>query len=624
MIDDVLRQIRDIIQEDVGNRGLRTDPAANLITACADDFAAACRSIADSPNAAVGIVTGFFIPTANPPGGETDGPLGALFLARALVPLGIRVVLLSDSFCVSALAAGIGMAGLRKSVPVVTLPTAGEFEALSPQTYWEMIAERTGPLTHLIALERCGPSHTPDTLSGMSPEHLDRFTQEVPAEHQGRYHTMRGLDITDRMSPAHLLFEAEARKTAGIVTIGIGDGGNEIGMGKIGWDVIARNIKRGNLVACRTATDHLIVCGVSNWGAYGLAAGVRQLRGQPLDSELLDSETELRLLEGMVRQGPLVDGVSGRESATVDGLSFERYIEPLRGIAVVGMMQEGKPLADPTRPSAPSTAASASSSTPGTFCTGQDVRSRARVAELTIHTTGMAMGYVQANLVIVPRELAFDFLLFCQRNPKPCPLLDVTEPGDPQPRHVAPGADLRTDLPRYRIWEHGILTAEPTDITSHWRSDLVGFLLGCSYTFEHAMLQAGLPLRHVEAGCNVPMYRTNLMCRPAGLFSGPMVVSMRPMTSAQAIRATQVCSRFPRAHGAPVHIGDPAVIGIRDITQPDFGDAVEIRPGEVPVFWACGVTPQAVAMEVMPPLLITHKPGHMFLTDLKDTDLEGE
>ena len=234
----------------------------------------------------------------------------------------------------------------------------------------------------------------------------------------------------------------------------------------------------------------------------------------------------------------------------------------------------------------------------------------------------MAMGYVQANLVLVPRELAFDFLLFCQRNPKPCPLLDVTEPGSPEPRLVAPGADLRTDLPRYRVYQHGQLKEEPTDLNHWWRDDLVGFLLGCSFTFESALLHAGVPLRHLETGCNVPMYRTNITCQPAGVFHGPMVVSMRPLTPALAIKAVQVCSRFPRAHGAPVHLGDPAAIGIGDISKPDFGDAVDIRPGEMPVFWACGVTPQAVAMEVKPPLLITHKPGHMFLTDLRDTDLE--
>jgi uncharacterized protein YcsI (UPF0317 family) len=254
---------------------------------------------------------------------------------------------------------------------------------------------------------------------------------------------------------------------------------------------------------------------------------------------------------------------------------------------------------------------------------GAEVRHHARSGALTGGTAGLAMGYVQANLVVVPRDLAFDFLLFCQRNPKPCPLLDVTEPGSAEPTLVAPGSDLRTDLPRYRVYRKGTLVDEPTDLGGWWRDDLVGFLLGCSFTFENALVEASLPLRHLEAGSIVPMYRTNQACRPAGGFRGPMVVSMRPMTPAQAVRAVQVCSRFGRAHGAPVHIGDPAALGIRDVGRPDFGDAVEIRAGEVPVFWACGVTPQAVAMEVRPPLLITHKPGHMFVTDWRDTDLEG-
>jgi uncharacterized protein YcsI (UPF0317 family) len=255
---------------------------------------------------------------------------------------------------------------------------------------------------------------------------------------------------------------------------------------------------------------------------------------------------------------------------------------------------------------------------------GTDVRRRARSGELAGPTPGLALGYVQANLVVVPRDLAFDFLLFCQRNPKPCPLLDVTEPGSPEPKQVAPGADLRTDLPRYCVYRNGIPAEEPTDLNKLWRDDFVGFLLGCSFTFENALLEAGLPVRHLKLGCNVPMYRTNIACRPAGVFHGSMVVSMRPMTPAQAVRAVQVCSRFPRAHGAPVHLGDPAAIGIRDISRPDFGDPVPIEPGEIPVFWACGVTPQAVAMAVKPPLLITHKPGHMFVTDLRDTELEGD
>jgi uncharacterized protein YcsI (UPF0317 family) len=254
--------------------------------------------------------------------------------------------------------------------------------------------------------------------------------------------------------------------------------------------------------------------------------------------------------------------------------------------------------------------------------TGAEVRRLARTGQHNGPTAGLALGFVQANLVVVPRELAFDFLLFCHRNPKPCPLLDVTEPGSAEPRLVAPGADLRTDLPRYCVYQHGEIVDEPVDLQRWWRHDLVGFLLGCSFTFENALLQAGVPLRHLDAECNVPMYRTTIACQAAGVFRGPLVVSMRPLLPALAVKAVQVCSRFPRAHGAPVHIGDPRAIGIKDIGRPDFGDAVEIRPGEIPVFWACGVTPQAVAMEVKPALLITHKPGHMFLTDVRDTDVE--
>ncbi len=256
--------------------------------------------------------------------------------------------------------------------------------------------------------------------------------------------------------------------------------------------------------------------------------------------------------------------------------------------------------------------------------TGAEVRRRARMGELDRPTAGLALGYVQANLVVVPRELAFDFLLFCQRNPKPCPLLDVTEPGVSEPKFAAPGADVCTDVPRYRVYQNGEQTDEPAHLAAWWRDDLVAFLLGCSFTFENALLQAGVPVRHVEQKSNVPMYRTNRLCKPAGMFHGPLVVSMRPMTPAQALTATRVCGRFPRAHGAPIHFGDPIALGIADIDKPDFGDPVEIKSGEVPVFWACGVTPQAVAMEAKPALFLTHKPGHMFVTDLHDTDLEGE
>lgn len=256
--------------------------------------------------------------------------------------------------------------------------------------------------------------------------------------------------------------------------------------------------------------------------------------------------------------------------------------------------------------------------------TGEQVRAACRAGVYTGPTPGLALGYVQANLVILPRDWAFDFLLFCQRNPKPCPVLDVTEPGSPEAKLVAPGSDLRTDLPAYRVWRNGELVEEPHEITSHWRDDLVSFVIGCSFTFENALMAAGVPVRHIEQGVNVPMYKTNIDCKPAGKFSGPLVVSMRPLLPALAVKATQVCSRFPRAHGTPVHLGDPEAIGISDISKPDFGDAVEVRAGELPVFWACGVTPQAAVMQAKPPFAITHKPGHMFLTDLRDTDLVGE
>lgn len=236
-------------------------------------------------------------------------------------------------------------------------------------------------------------------------------------------------------------------------------------------------------------------------------------------------------------------------------------------------------------------------------------------------TAGLARGYAQANLVALPKSLAFDFLLFAQRNPKPAPVLDVTDPGDPVPRRVAPSADLRTDLPRYRIYKNGELWDEVEDATPYWRSDLVAFLLGCSFTFEGALLDQGLPVRHLEEGRNVPMYITNLPTVPAGIFSGPLVVTMRPFAPHQVVRAVQVTSRFPSVHGAPVHIGDPAAIGIIDLAKPDFGEAVTVRGGEIPVFWACGVTTQAVIMKVKPEFVITHAPGHMFITDVRDNEL---
>jgi hypothetical protein len=337
MSDTALTAIRELIQEDVGNRGLRTDPHANLITACPDDFAAACHSIASADRPMLGVVTGFYIPTAQPPAGETDGPLGALFLARALVPLGIGVALITDFFCYQALLAGLEACGLEKAALVITVPPPSHPWEAYLRLDWRAFVSATFPLTHLIALERAGPSHTPESILRQSGGEaaLPTFLAAVPAEARDRCHTMRGRDITEHMAPAHLLFETVRRYSPAVTTIGIGDGGNEIGMGKIPWEVIRRNIPGGGRVACRVPTDHLIVCGVSNWGAYGLAAGVRLLRGHAPEAELFDLERERVLLQRMVDAGPLVDGVTSRQTATVDGLPFERYAEILTQLGAI-------------------------------------------------------------------------------------------------------------------------------------------------------------------------------------------------------------------------------------------------------------------------------------------------
>jgi uncharacterized protein YcsI (UPF0317 family) len=249
--------------------------------------------------------------------------------------------------------------------------------------------------------------------------------------------------------------------------------------------------------------------------------------------------------------------------------------------------------------------------------TPQALRQAIRAGEFTGPTAGYALGHVQTNVVILPAADARDFETFCQLNNRPCPLVAKTEPGNPEPITAAPGADLRTDIPRYRVFRHGVPEpAQPTDVTKLWRDDFVGFLLGCSFTFETALLAAGLPVRHIEQGRNVPMYRTSVPCQPAGKFAGPLVVSMRPYSPELIEQVIDITGRYPRMHGAPVHIGDPAALGIRDISQPDFGDAVTIAEHEVPVFWACGVTPQLALDAAQPEIAITHSPGCMFVTDL--------
>lgn len=253
--------------------------------------------------------------------------------------------------------------------------------------------------------------------------------------------------------------------------------------------------------------------------------------------------------------------------------------------------------------------------------TAHEVRAAARAGLLSAHTSGLASDYVQVNLAILPQALATEFQRYCERNPRACPVLAISEPGSPALPSLGPDIDIRTDLPRYAVWRDGVPVDEPTDLAAHWRDDLVTFAIGCSFSFEHALLAEGIRLRHVDEGRNVSMYRTDRPTEPSGAFRGPLVVSMRPMAAADAIRAIQITSRMPQVHGAPVHFGDPALIGIRDLARPDYGDAVEVKPHEVPVFWACGVTPQAAIAAARPAFCITHAPGHMLVTDLLNRDL---
>ena len=251
------------------------------------------------------------------------------------------------------------------------------------------------------------------------------------------------------------------------------------------------------------------------------------------------------------------------------------------------------------------------------------VRANIRAGVIDGHTSGMAPGFAQGNVVILPKDWAVDFLEFCMANPKPCPLLAMSGPGQPMLPAAGTDIDIRFDVPSYRVFKNGQLTAEVSQIYDYWRDDLVTFVIGCSFSFEWALLAAGIGVRHIELGCNVPMFKTDIDCVPAGPFSGKLVVSMRPMKPKDAIRAIEITSRMPQVHGAPIHFGDPSAIGISDVTLPTYGDAVPIREGEVPVFWACGVTPQVALAEAKPPVAITHSPGCMLITDIPDESLSS-
>ena len=252
-----------------------------------------------------------------------------------------------------------------------------------------------------------------------------------------------------------------------------------------------------------------------------------------------------------------------------------------------------------------------------------EVRKLIREGKITGQTSGMCDGFAQANLCILPKKYAYDFLLFCQRNPKSCPLLEVSDEGSRFLRTSAQDCDISKDVPKYRIWENGVLKGEYADVSDFWRDDLVTFVIGCSFSFEAPLMQAGIDVRNISENHNVPMYLTNIDTNPAGIFSGKMVVSMRPIPHEQIVKAVTVTAKVPKVHGSPIHIGSPEIIGIKDISKPDFGEPSTIREGEVPVFWACGVTPQSVVMNSRPDFCITHAPGHMLITDIKEVDLQN-
>lgn len=252
----------------------------------------------------------------------------------------------------------------------------------------------------------------------------------------------------------------------------------------------------------------------------------------------------------------------------------------------------------------------------------QEVKQLIRSGEIDYQTSGMCNGYAQANLCILPKEYAFDFLLFCMRNPKPCPILEVGDVGSKDIKTMAEYGNICTDFPKYRIWKNGVLQKEVTDISEYWQEDFVYFLIGCSFSFESELLEAEVPVRHIEENRNVPMFNTNIALESAGKFHGNMVVSMRPIPDDLVVKAVNVTAAMPRVHGAPVHIGNPKAIGIEDVNCPDYGDSVTINEGETPVFWACGVTPQNAVMQTKPPIAITHSPGHMFITDVKNVSLK--
>ena len=542
--NDVFSRIWQVMETDPGHRGLTTDlPRA--------DLRALGFSLLEAGE--VFIISGFPVQFAGGKG-ETDGPVGTANLAAVLEQIGKRVTVITDEASCAAMLAACSL--YAPSAEVLCVPKNGA------QAFCYGLLKHRRP-THVIAIERPGRGQ------------------------DGHFHNFRGDYIDELLADTDLLLYDK-----NTVTIGIGDGGNELGMGGF-RSMIEERVSHGDLICADAGADFTLTAGVSNWWGWGIRAVLSAVTGHDL---MPTDEQENKLLRAVVSNG-CVDGVTGEAVLTVDHLSQEENLRVLRELR--------QALRTPD------------------YANMEPAQARRlfRSNAIVRPTSGMCSGYAQCNLIVLPSAQAADFREFARRNPFSCPVLEESAPGSRQLKTIARDVDLARDFPRYRVWRDGHLVAQPLDVEALWNDDLVAFLIGCSFSFEDALLRAGVPVRHIEEGRNVPMYRTNIDCVPYGAFSGKMVVSMRPMTPEQAELARQITARMPRVHGAPVEIGDPARIGIHDLQHPDFGDMVTIRQGEVPVFWPCGVTPQSVLMNACPPFAITHAPGHMLIADVKNIDL---
>lgn len=534
------------------------DPGKRGLAAAArPDLRALAQTLCAAPS--VLIVTGFPIRAARI--GETDGPCGAAALAHALCALGKRVTVVTDALSAAAVHAACALRAPQAEVLEAPCGDGG------PRWCAETLA-RLRP-AHILAIERPGKGA------------------------DGHYHNSRGQIIDE------LVADTDALLDAGLPSTAVGDGGNELGMGALRGE-IARLVPHGAEIAAVRSAGCTVTAGVSNWGGWTICAALSVFSGR----DLLPTEDEERALMRAVVAAGAVDGITALPAETVDGLPLAENLAVLRALRLCAAPALRRPAAETLAGLRPA-----------------EARLLFREGGLVRQTSGMCAGYTQCNLIVLPAREAADFRQFAARNPFACPVLEETAPGARSLQRLAQDADAARDFPLYRVYEHGRLTAELPDVAALWRDDFVAFFIGCSFSFEDALLAAGLPVRHIEENRNVPMYLTNIPCAPAGMFHGSMVVSMRPMTPAQAERAREITARMPRVHGAPVHMGDPARIGIADLDKPDFGERVTVRPGEIPVFWPCGVTPQAAVMAAKPAFAITHAPGHMFICDIKNTEL---